>query len=538
MRFGGVLTTALMMAVLGASGARAELNINGPAEVPPPSFKGRQYVDSAGCVFVRGGFAGNVNWIPRVGRDKKQLCGYKPTFQNGEKVLEVAKAGPVAPAPAAAPAQVARVAPKAAPAPMPAPTPARTAATRPVSPFAPTPGVGKPMATIALTETPPQIGRMAPVAPAAPVAVAAAAPAVVVPAPAPVAPAAPVKTAAALSRADYVSPYALAGAAVPRYHNTVALPAAPQAALGPVTILAAEAVPVGVTSCPPETPVATRYQLSDGRRVVRCGAPAEDPAAFINQAAVPGLTVAAAAPAMTRSGYVSPYAVSGYSGAPLVGGTGYGASATNYAGANTGAPLVGGTGYSVTMSSQNAPKEVYVRPRAGAPVTLAPVVVSTEVGPTGYRPAFQDGRLNPYRGPRTAAGDAQQAQYWSNTVPSKWVPPGAAPVPVYYVPQPVLQARVSSKSPNAAALVAPARPALAQPQAAAGGRFVQVGIFGVAQNAEAAKARLRAAGLPVASSTLRKGGKLLSVVLSGPFADAGQALGAVRAAGFGDAILH
>ena len=307
-----------------------------------------------------------------------------------------------------------------------------------------------------------------------------------------------------------------------------------------MTILAAEPVPVGVTSCPPETPVATRYQLSDGRRVVRCGAPAEDPAAFINQAAVPGLTVASAAPAMTRSGYVSPYAIAGYSAAPMGGGTGYGASATNYAGAGAGAPMVGGTGYAVAMSSQSAPREVYVRPRAGAPVTVAPVVVATDAGPTGYRPAFQDGRLNPYRGPRTAAGDAQQAQYWTNKVPAKWVPQGQAPVAgsVYYVPQPGLQARVSSKSPDAAALVAPGRPARAQPQGAAGGRFVQVGIFGVAQNAEAAKARLRAAGLPVASSTLTKGGKPLSVVLAGPFADAGQALGAVRAAGFGDAILR
>ncbi len=54
--------------------------VQAPAEFPPQSFQGRQYVDSRGCVFIRAGIAGSTTWVPRVTRDRKLICGQTPTI--------------------------------------------------------------------------------------------------------------------------------------------------------------------------------------------------------------------------------------------------------------------------------------------------------------------------------------------------------------------------------------------------------------------------------------------------------------------------
>lgn len=134
-QFAMALSLTAGLAIPGAIYAQAV-----PAEAPSSSYTGDQYVDSRGCVFVRVGFGAATEWVPRVGRDRRQLCGMTPTTgvaqtqpdlttTNGVTVIgpPVSVAAPAVQTPpvvaaAAAPVVVPRV--QAQPAPAPAPAPA------------------------------------------------------------------------------------------------------------------------------------------------------------------------------------------------------------------------------------------------------------------------------------------------------------------------------------------------------------------------------------------------------------------------------
>lgn len=80
-------STCIAALILGLSvGVSVAQSLNraaGPAELPPSSFQGKQFVDSEGCAFIRAGFGDRITWVPRVSRARKILCGFRPTFTSG-----------------------------------------------------------------------------------------------------------------------------------------------------------------------------------------------------------------------------------------------------------------------------------------------------------------------------------------------------------------------------------------------------------------------------------------------------------------------
>lgn len=514
------ISVAVMMAALGAVSiapesvnARTLFTADEPAEFPPLSYKGTQYVDSKGCAYVRSGSGAAVRWVPRVTRDRKVLCGFKPTFAERERALPVIP-DPVAPKAPATPQVVQEAAPAA-------------------------PSLSKPV-----TQTQ----------------AVAIAPATSLPVPSAARPA-PVTAAKTVVQPDPALP-PLENLAGQRFgeRDCIATMADGQlrCSTGAVDYIL-KRLPAGVT-----------VRTADGRRMTTTEptmvrVPVKKAPVRIVADQVPA-SPPVAAPMVPPSPILTAVTRPAPQQQLVSNCTGLSGNAAAYMMAPAGFPVRCGpqaehpSRYAQRRTQERLSTQSVRRAELAQSAGVAPSQLPTPVAgslPKGYSRAWDDGRLNPNRGPQTARGDLQMAQVWTETTPAfdPYTPRKRTFWQVLFggnargraakgqVPLETRDASVqlSTKS------VAPARTATrsvavpSQRTAASGLRYVQVGTFGVPANAERSMARLSAMGLPVATQILHRNGKTLKSVLAGPFVRPEQTLSvlaAVRSAGFGDAYAR
>lgn len=513
----------IAMTSSGAAQAQSLRSADEPAEFPPSSFKASQYVDSRGCVYVRSGRGVATDWVPRVSRDRKILCGFKPSLTAEQVALPVIP-DPVVPN-AAAPSSLST-------------DTAVQVATVEANSTRPRRGFNlfqqRPLDTVASLTTTPNVPDAAPIARSLPVAAPIQTAAVQVAAPIAASPA-PVRarraTRATFDQAEIV------GETCGTNAQGRAVRCTPQSTQPVDYVL--KRLPAGVTVRRADGGTLTTTEPTVVRIAV--AAPTVAPVPVIN------------APIATAPVYLAQV----HTGA---------ATLCNGLSGNGAAFIQGSGRASVRCGPQAVHPSAYLRGnqvqvgRASAG-NLTNIAAVTPRIPDGYKSTFDDGRINFNRGPQTLAGDYQMAQYLSNTVPSyppnyvykrtlwqtffglpgKYVPSKTSVVATA-VPTPQIHLSTKSASVPTTRAVAATTPAAPRVKAVpAGLRYVQVGTFGVIENADKSVARLAAMGFPVASQKLVRNGKTLKSVLAGPFAtpeQTAQALAQTRAAGYGDAFAR
>ncbi|MDA3857109.1 MAG: SPOR domain-containing protein [Roseovarius sp.] len=209
-----------------------------------------------------------------------------------------------------------------------------------------------------------------------------------------------------------------------------------------------------------------------------------------------------------------------------------------------------------------APARIYARQKSSTEGTFVP---------EGYKPVWEDDRLNLKRAHQTYAGMDQMEVMWTNTVPRRLIDrrsgrgvihnyPGLQPPYTSFeqqraagvtistqgriVPDPVTvrqAARLRPAAKKAPRATVSTRSAPKQGARAASHRYAQAGIFADASQGKAAAQKIARAGLPARRGTLNRDGRALTLVLAGPFKTQAQldaSVSKLRGMGFGNVVLR
>jgi hypothetical protein len=501
------LAVAALITALGTSGASPvqASTKDAPAEFPPTSFKSTQYVDSRGCVYIRAGVDGATQWIPRLTRQRRHICGMEPT--------KIANAGPAAPTRRANVVQITLDSPVEA---EPVSAPAQRQTRKQASKVAvkPAPAAVTQARTRVATPSAAAQSAPAPKGTARTVVRRSAAPTPTIASPEPTPKPAPVRVAA---RAD----------------NTAA----------PVTKAVRDACS--------GAPVLSSVYVNNGTQIaIRCGK-RMTPAVTMAKAATP----APVGPVRKTRTLGEPLPETSFAGSTRV------VPLHVYRAQQNRPTFKVPHGFRLawdddrlnphraegTLDGYNAMNLVWTKttPRrlidrtSGRDVTGDVALVYPFTDFSAQQSQLGDVTLISRNGQRMkrilrnpGAPSAKELEKNPNQV--------VASTQVKTTKKPVYISK--SKAPaSQPKQVLRAKPRQQADVTAAVRQYVQVGLFGVPSNAQATAQRLSRMGMPVRISKITRNGKTLQSVMAGPFGNAGtaqNALSAVRRAGFGDAYLR